>query len=100
MSDGTSEGELLQASLAGNKDAFGAVVKRYESLVCAITYSATGDIGKSQELAQETFLRAWKARRSFEGDENAAIGWLIRTVLAIPLLRPTQNQDGRLSRPG
>jgi len=75
MSDGASEGELLQASLAGNKDAFGTVVQRYESLVCAITYSATGDIGKSEELAQETFLRAWRSLRQLD-DSGKFRAWL------------------------
>ena len=60
MDDTTSEIELLQGSVAGNKEAFGAVVRRYQSLVCAVTYSATGDVGTSEELAQETFIRAWR----------------------------------------
>lgn len=55
-----NESELLQASLAGSTEAFGSVVERYQSLICGITYSATGDVGKSEELAQETFIRAWK----------------------------------------
>lgn len=62
----TSETELLQASLAGSREAFGAVVQRYQALVCAVTYSATGDVGKSEELAQETFIRAWKNLRQLE----------------------------------
>lgn len=60
MADAIGENELLKASLNGSKEAFGAVVERYQALVCAITYSATGDIGTSEELAQETFIRAWR----------------------------------------
>jgi len=75
MSDGTSEGELLQATLAGDKDAFGAVVQRYQSLVCAITYSATGDIGRSEELAQEAFLRAWRGLGQLD-DRGKFRAWL------------------------
>jgi len=60
MQNTTSETELLQASLAGSSEAFGTIVHRYQSLICGITYSATGDFGRSQELAQETFIRAWK----------------------------------------
>jgi len=56
----TSEAELLNASLAGSTEAFGTIVQRYQSLICAITYSATGNLAKSEELAQETFIRAWK----------------------------------------
>jgi|GEM_PF-724540 len=56
-----SDVELLRASLDGSTQAFGVVVGRYQSLVCAITYGATGDVGRSEELAQEAFLRAWKS---------------------------------------
>jgi RNA polymerase sigma factor (sigma-70 family) len=55
-----SDIDLLKASRDGNAQAFGVVVSRYQSLVCAITYSGTGDSGRSEELAQDAFLRAWK----------------------------------------
>ena len=55
-----SEVELLQASLKGSSDAFAAIVAKYQSVVCAITYSATGNIERSEELAQEAFVRAWE----------------------------------------
>jgi len=54
------ETELLKASIQGDTIAFETIVKNYQSFICAITYSATGDVGKSEELAQETFLSAWK----------------------------------------
>ena len=56
-----SEIDLLQASLRGSAQAFSVVVAEYQSLVCAITYSATGNVEKSEELAQEVFLKAWKS---------------------------------------
>jgi len=71
----TSEAELLQASLGGSKEAFGTIVERYQSLICAITYSGTGDFGKSEELAQETFIRAWKELRQVK-DMDRFSGWL------------------------
>ena len=69
------EDELLRASAAGSREAFGVVVQRYQSLVCAITYSATGDIGASEELAQETFIRAWRNLRQLE-DLGKFRAWL------------------------
>lgn len=56
-----NELELLEASRRGNAQAFGKVVGKYQSLVCAITYSATGSVAESEELAQDAFLRAWKS---------------------------------------
>jgi len=55
-----TEAELIQASVKGNNAAFEGLVAKYQAMVCAITYGATGDIGISEELAQEAFVRAWK----------------------------------------
>src|ERR1035437_9215357 len=52
--------ELVSASLSGNRDAFGRIVARYQSLVCSLAYSATGSLTASEDLAQETFVTAWK----------------------------------------
>ncbi|MFO1501374.1 MAG: sigma-70 family RNA polymerase sigma factor [Verrucomicrobiota bacterium] len=55
-----ADAELVSASRAGNRDAFGQIVARYQSLVCSVAYSATGSLSQSEDLAQETFLAAWK----------------------------------------
>jgi RNA polymerase sigma factor (sigma-70 family) len=54
------DADLVQATLAGNRDAFGQIVARYQSLICSLAYSATGSLGQSEDLAQETFVAAWK----------------------------------------
>jgi RNA polymerase sigma factor (sigma-70 family) len=51
---------LIQLGLDGNRDAFGQLVARYQSPICALAYSACGDISQSQDLAQETFIIAWR----------------------------------------
>ncbi len=55
-----SESELLKASLRGQTPAFEVIVQKYQSLICAITYSATGSVEKSEELAQQAFVKGWK----------------------------------------
>jgi len=75
MGKSVSDNELLQASLAGSTDAFGAIVQRYQTLVCAIAYSATGDIGRSEELAQQAFINAWKNLRQLK-DLGKFRAWL------------------------
>ena len=58
-----SDTELVGAAAAGDAQAFGEIVTRYQSLVCAIAYSGTGDHALSEELAQDTFVAAWKGLR-------------------------------------
>jgi RNA polymerase sigma factor (sigma-70 family) len=55
-----NDAELVGESLAGNRDAFGQIIARYQSLVCSLAYSATGSLSQSEDLAQETFVAAWQ----------------------------------------
>ncbi len=57
---GRSDAELVGDTLAGNRDAFAEIVSRYQTLVCSLAYSATGDLSRSEDLAQDTFLAAWR----------------------------------------
>ncbi|MGA2138790.1 MAG: sigma-70 family RNA polymerase sigma factor [Verrucomicrobiia bacterium] len=57
---GENDAQLVEWSLTGDRDAFGRIVERYQSLVCSITYAATGSLSLSEDLAQETFVTAWK----------------------------------------
>src|ERR1017187_9634253 len=56
----SNDADLVGASLSGNRDAFGQIVARYQSLVCSLAFSATGSLSQSEDLAQETFVAAWK----------------------------------------
>lgn len=55
-----TDAELVSRSLAGNRDAFGQIVARYQTLICSLAYSATGSLPQSEDLSQETFVTAWK----------------------------------------
>ena len=61
-----SDAGLAEASMRGDSVAFGAIVDRYKTLVCSITYSGTGNLSLSEELAQETFLTAWRKLNTLE----------------------------------
>jgi len=55
-----NDAELVAESLDGNQDAFRLIVERYQTLVTSLAYCATGDVSRSEDLAQETFVAAWK----------------------------------------
>ena len=77
MQTTATESELLQASLAGDKEAFGSIVERYQFLICAITYSATGDFAASRQIARQTFIRAWSSLAQLKDPDNFR-PWLCR----------------------
>ena len=55
-----TDASLVGESLLGNREAFSQIVTRYQSLICSLAYSATGRVSRSEDLAQETFITAWK----------------------------------------
>ncbi|HSL28961.1 MAG TPA: sigma-70 family RNA polymerase sigma factor, partial [Anaerolineales bacterium] len=54
-----------------------------------------GSRQEAEDLTSETYTRAWKQRHRFHGDEQAAIGWLLRIArnLAIDLSRRRRGQE-------
>ncbi len=54
------DGRLVELGVKGDREAFGQLVARYQSPVCAMAYSACGNITQSEDLAQETFIVAWR----------------------------------------
>jgi RNA polymerase sigma factor (sigma-70 family) len=90
-----SDEQLWRASREGDRDAFGRIVERYQSLICALAYSGTGNLAGSQDLAQETFVAAW--RRLGELREPAKLRpWLCGIVrnLAANTLRRDLRRGG------
>ena len=87
-----SDAELVAESLLNRRDAFGQIVDRYKSLICSLAYSATGSLSQSEDLAQETFLAAWKLLPELR--EPAKLrSWLCG--IARNLIGKTLRHDGR-----
>jgi RNA polymerase sigma factor (sigma-70 family) len=66
---------LVAASRAGSREAFRQIVERYQGLVCSLAYSATGSVTASEDVAQETFLSAWKDLGALR-DPKSLRSWL------------------------
>ena len=67
--------ELVEASLRGEHAAFGHLVERYQDVVCAVSYSSTGDRNLSEDVAQETFIAAWRQLDRLR-DRSVLRSWL------------------------
>ncbi len=77
-----SDALLVAACRAGERHAFVEIVQRHQSLVCAVAYNVTGRLEVSEELAQDTFVTAW--RKMDELREPAKLrGWLTRIAHAL-----------------
>lgn len=71
--------ELVAASLSGDRSAFGQIVTRYQTLICSIAYNGTGNVRRSEDLAQETFIVAWRDLRQLR-DPDRLRSWLCGIV--------------------
>jgi RNA polymerase sigma factor (sigma-70 family) len=74
-----TDAQLIEASRAGQLDAFGQLVERYQNLVCAVAFSATRDRALSEDVGQETFVAAWTALATIQ-DPARLKGWLCGTA--------------------
>jgi RNA polymerase sigma factor (sigma-70 family) len=72
---GLNDAVLTARAVAGQRDAFAQIVTRYQSLVCSLAYSATGSLSQSEDLAQETFIAAWKGLGTLREPEKLR-SWL------------------------
>lgn len=64
LRDQMPDADLWPSVCQGSVAAFETVVRRYQSLVCAVAYNCCGDLALSEDVAQETFWSAWRARAS------------------------------------
>ena len=57
---------------------FGEIYEQNRISVFRYIYSLMGGPAEeAEDLTAETFIRAWKARHTYKGDADAAIGWLL-----------------------
>ncbi len=61
------DAELLQRIRAGATDEFAELVRRHQARVFGILYRYERDVQRREDLAQETFLKAWRALAQFDG---------------------------------
>jgi len=68
---------LVERVQAGDKGAFDLLVKRYQHKVIGLIGRYVQDQAEALDVAQETFIKAYKALDSFRG-ESAFYTWLYR----------------------
>ncbi|MDF1543541.1 MAG: RNA polymerase sigma factor [bacterium] len=69
--------QLAQKAKLGDQEAFSELMKAKMNEIIAMTYKMTGDRQSAADLAQETFISAWKNLGSFRGDSSVS-SWLYR----------------------
>ncbi|HEU5237008.1 MAG TPA: sigma-70 family RNA polymerase sigma factor, partial [Pyrinomonadaceae bacterium] len=83
-----SDHALLEETLAGDEDAFAELVSRYRNQITSYIYRMTNDYDGAVDLAQETFMRVYRAAGRYQTTHAfSTYIYRIATNLAISELR-------------
>jgi RNA polymerase sigma-70 factor (ECF subfamily) len=83
-----TDGELVEACLAGHRDAFDTIVERHRRQVYQLCFRFVGNHEDASDLAQDVFVRAYRGLRRFKGQASLST-WLYRIGVNVCLNRVT-----------
>ena len=76
----TSDEQIVERALAGDAEAFGEIVRRWERRIFALAYGMLGRQEDARDATQETFLAAFRGLRGFRGEAKVS-SWLHRIAV-------------------
>jgi RNA polymerase sigma-70 factor, ECF subfamily len=71
-----TDAELVRGALGGSEAAFREIVQRYQRAVFGIIVRVVRDPARAEELAQDTFVRAFRALHTYDVKRRFA-AWLL-----------------------
>src|SRR5512141_2587541 len=77
QSAGPDDAQLVARSLKHDHEAFGQLIDRHASAIVNLGCRMVGNRAEAEDLAQETFLAAYKALSTFRADSKFST-WLYR----------------------
>lgn len=80
MAEQTSDQLLVQNVQRGDRRAFDVLVLRYQQRIVKLIMRYVHDPAEAQDVAQEAFIKAYRALPSFRG-ESAFYTWLYRIAI-------------------
>ena len=76
--------DVIRCVLAGERDAFDLLVRRYQQTIFRLTYRMTKNVEDARDLAQDAFVQAYRALGSFQGHASFST-WLYRIAMNLCL---------------
>jgi len=96
--------DALVAGLAiEDPDAATAFVRRFQAKVYGLALAVTRDATLADDVAQDAFLRAWRAAGTFDGARGSVAAWLLTitrnaAIDAVRTRRSVPTEDDQLDR--
>ena len=79
-----SELDLVQRCQAGDTEAFDELVTRYRTRVFSMIYNMVHSEQDAWDLAQDSFVKAWKSIKRFRG-RSSFYTWIYRIVMNVTI---------------
>jgi RNA polymerase sigma-70 factor (ECF subfamily) len=79
-----SELDLVKQSQAGNTEAFDQLVSRYRTRVFGMIYNMVHNEQDAWDLAQDSFVKAWKSVGRFRG-QSYFYTWIYRIIMNVTI---------------
>ena len=91
--DPHEERRLVERAKGGDMEAYDDMVRRYQERIYATIYHMTANHEDANDLAQETFIKAYQALKSFKGD-SSFFTWVYRIAInkTINFLKQRKNR--------
>jgi RNA polymerase sigma-70 factor (ECF subfamily) len=77
---GLSDEQIVELALAGDAEAFGEIVRRWERRIYFLAYGILGREEDARDAAQETFIAAFRNLKNFRGEAKVS-SWLHRIAV-------------------
>jgi RNA polymerase sigma factor (sigma-70 family) len=89
-----SDETLLAAMGSGDPEAAAAFLRRYQARVFGLALTVVRDRGTAEEVAQETFVRAWRHAAAYDSRRGRVSTWLLSITrnLAVDRIRTKRAQ--------
>lgn len=72
-----SDEALLAGMAAGDREAAAAFVRRFQARVYGLAVAVVGVPAQAEEIAQETFVRAWRNAGGYDARRGRVATWLL-----------------------
>ena len=84
-----SDHSIVRSVLAGDKDAYGALVRAHSATVFRVAFRIVGNDADAEEIVQEAFLRGYQRLESYQGRSSFGT-WIYRIAVNCALNRISQ----------
>jgi RNA polymerase sigma-70 factor, ECF subfamily len=88
----SDDATLIRQTLAGDRSAFGTLVRKYQDRVYNVVYRLVGHVEDARDITQDAFINAYESLRRFQGDAQFYT-WLYRIAINAAISKQRKRRE-------